>query len=162
MPIDTTPVMSALHMDRSKPLGNSEGLDDRGRLHVKIGNMDTEPIPVNVVDTEVGDPWFQDFSGLASGDAPQTLITYTVPASTKINLTSLNLSCRIESMAEVFINSVLVGSLRTGAAQPSDSFSWNPRRPAVVGDLIEVILTKRMGTPDITVGAHLMGLTINV
>jgi hypothetical protein len=33
-------------MDRSKPIGNSEGTDDRGRLHVKVANQQTEPIPV--------------------------------------------------------------------------------------------------------------------
>lgn len=159
---DNQPVLAGLVMDRSKPIGNSEGADDRGRIHTKISNKDTEPIPINIIDTEVGDPWFQDFNGLLSGDTAQTVITYTVPANIKINLVTLDISCRVEALATVSINGTIVSNLRTGAAQPSDSFTWNPRRPAISGDVITVIMMKRAGTSDVSVGAHLMGLTINV
>lgn len=41
-----TPVTSPLFMDRDTLLGNSPGDDGRGRLHVKVDNKNTEPIPV--------------------------------------------------------------------------------------------------------------------
>ena len=43
-----TPVNAQLIMDRSSPLGNSCGPDDRRRLHVKISNAsdETEAVPI--------------------------------------------------------------------------------------------------------------------
>lgn len=46
----TTPVTSPLHVDRTPNVGNSEGDDGRGRLHTKISNKVTEPVPVFVTD----------------------------------------------------------------------------------------------------------------
>lgn len=43
--------LSALVMDRSDPLGNSEDNLGRRALHVKIGNKPGEPIPIYVGDS---------------------------------------------------------------------------------------------------------------
>lgn len=40
---DNTPVTSALHMDRSTPLGNSEDVSGRRALHTIIQNFATNP-----------------------------------------------------------------------------------------------------------------------
>ena len=45
---ETTETLSALVLDRSTRVGNSKGLDGRGRVHVKVSNETTEPIPVLV------------------------------------------------------------------------------------------------------------------
>lgn len=42
---DQDPVMAAIRVDRSPPIGNSPGADGRWRAHVKIANESGEPIP---------------------------------------------------------------------------------------------------------------------
>jgi hypothetical protein len=107
-------------------------------------------------DTE---PFFFDFSDVITGDDPQTLLTYTVPDGQSLSLSRLEISCRIESFIQVFKNGEAIGDSRTGAAKPSASFTWYPNRGCLAGDIIEVVLTKRIGTSDVSVGAHLMGTT---
>ena len=159
MAIDNDKVGAALIMDRSKAIGNSEGLDDRGRLHVKVSNKDSEPIPVILTDTEPGEPYFADFEDMVTTNAPETLLDITVSALNKLFLSQVEISCRIESKITIEKNGVVIGSLRTGASTPSVRFTWLPRRQCNGGDNIKVILQKRAGSPDIGVGAHLMGLT---
>lgn len=160
MPIDTQPVVAATVMDRSKPLGNSEGDDDRGRLHVKISNKSSEPVSVVVAGEDTaGTPFYLDYDDTASGNSPITILTTTVPALTILSLSQLKIVCRLESTIRVELNGDLIGSLSTGSGQPSDEIYWTPIRPCVAGDVIEVKLTKRAGSPDVDVGAHLMGST---
>lgn len=154
----TTNVISPLHVDRTPACGNSEGDDGRGRLHVKVNNKDSEPIPVTITDSEPGEPFYEDFSGVPSGVGPHDLIDFTVAASTKRFLAHLEVSCRIESVVQVTKNGTVIGTSRTGAAVPTAKFDWNPRRECVAGDNIKVTLTKRAGGPDNNVAAHLMGL----
>lgn len=122
-------------------------------------------VKVSVVEDTSSDPtaglnsWFQDFYDVVTGDLPVTLIDYTVPALGILFLSRLEISCRIESEIIVKLNSTVIGSLRTGAGRPSGKFSWDPKRECGAGDVVQVILTKRSGTPDISVGANLMGLT---
>lgn len=103
--------------------------------------------------------FFQDFYDVVVGDTPATIFDYEVPVSTILFLSQLLISCRLEAEIIVKLNSTVIGSLRTGAAKPVAKFSWDPNRECVAGDVVQVILTKRAGTPDISVGAHLMGLT---
>lgn len=152
------PVNAALIMDRSPPLGNSEGDDGRGRLHVKVSNKATEPIPVAVVDAELGQHKFLDYDNTPAGVGPHTLISYIVAAANRLNIQRLNISCRQEADVKVKLNGQTIATLRTGAANPSPSFIWTPARECTTGSLVEVILTKRAGAPDTTIGAHLMGV----
>lgn len=45
----TDKAISDLHTDRDPPVGNSAGDDGRGRLHTKISNKDSEPVPVKIL-----------------------------------------------------------------------------------------------------------------
>ena len=46
MAFNNDPSNAAPTVDRSSPIGNSPGTDDRGRMHVKAANTNQEPIPV--------------------------------------------------------------------------------------------------------------------
>jgi len=139
-------------------IGNSPGADDRGRVHVLVANKDTEAIPVFF--SESGTGKFFDYSAVQIGIGPTILISHIVTAPIKLKLTTLGVSCRMESICQVTLNSVEIATLRTGAAQPSTQFTWAPGRDCLPGDLIEVTLTRRTGSPDVLVGAHLMGLEL--
>lgn len=162
MPIDTLPVTAGLIMDRSKPIGNSEGSDDRGRLHVKVSNKDTEPIPVTISDSEPGEPFFLDTYTPATPGTAQTLISHTVLAGTKLYLSLLALSCRTEGECLIKKDGSIIGTCRTGPGQPDASFNWIPRRECLAGSLVEVVFTPRPSSPIVSIGAHLMGLTQSV
>lgn len=105
-------------------------------------------------------PFFFDYTGDVSGDAAVTLISHTVVGPVdSVYLARVYVACRIEAVIQVFKNAQVIGSIRTGAAKPDGIFEWSPNRECLVGDLIEVILTKRGSTPDITVNAFLQGVT---
>lgn len=66
-----TPVIAALIMDRSDPLGNSEGVDTRRALHTKIRNSNSEPIPIAAV------PIPQTYDAITVAYPNSTTETYT-------------------------------------------------------------------------------------
>ncbi len=116
--------------------------------------------PSNGTTTIVSAPtFFFDFADIPSGIGPFTLISFTNTGATNMNLSRVQINCRVESMSEIKLNGITIGGIRTGPARPSEYFQWFPTRPAVPGDLIEVILTKRVGAPDVSVSAHVMGTT---
>jgi len=113
--------------------------------------------PVQAI-AEEDTPFFFDYTFTISDDLPNTVFFYVV-ADQNLYLSRLNISCRIESFIEVKKNGEVIASLRTGAANPSASFHWSPNRKCLVGDNIEITLQKRINSPDVEVGAHLMGLS---
>lgn len=161
MAFNNTPTHSSLVMDRSSEIGNSPGDDDRGRLHVKVSNKQTEPIPVTITDSEPGDPFFLDASMLSTPGIDQTLLSYTVPVGQKLYLSTLSSSLRIEGFLKVLLEGSLIGSARSGAAKPDVSFTWSPRREVLPGETVQVVYRQRASSPIVEIAAHLMGLTIN-
>jgi hypothetical protein len=113
------------------------------------------PIQVSQAD-EV--PFFFDFSDVISGSDPVSLFSQTIDPGIEIELTRLIVASRVESIVQVFKNGSVIGTVKTGAAQPMSSFDWRPNNVCVEGDSIEVVLTKRANAPDNTVGVHLMGV----
>lgn len=102
--------------------------------------------------------FFFDYADVPIGVGPHTIFSYTVASLESILLTRLNVSCRQEAMFQVLKNGVAIADLRTGASRPTDNFAWYPSRTLVTGDLLEVVLTKRSGSPDVSVGAQLQAL----
>jgi hypothetical protein len=102
--------------------------------------------------------FFFDYADVPIGVGPHTIFSYTVDSFETVFLNRLNVSCRQEAMFLVFKNGVSIADLRTGASRPSAEFIWYPSREFVAGDLIEVVLMRRTGSPDVTVGAHMMAL----
>jgi hypothetical protein len=112
--------------------------------------------------TQEETPFFFDYQGVVSGSDPFTVIAYFVPADATAELTRFYYTCRMESFVQILRNGNLIGSLRTGAAMPMASFDWRPNHQCAANDIIEIILTKRVGSPDIDVGAHLMGVQTTI
>ena len=52
-PFDDRPILNALKVDRGTPVGVSNDGDERGALHTKIKNQDSEPIPIKSINTSV-------------------------------------------------------------------------------------------------------------
>ena len=82
--------------------------------------------------------FFTEASTVTTPGLSQTLISFTVPAATNRQLSQVLAAVRVEGKLEVFVNSNLVGSGRSGPASPNIFFSWLPALPVVTGDLVEV------------------------
>lgn len=72
-------VNGAIFMDRDQPIGNTNGTDGRGRLHVFAANTLAEPVPVSVVSGGGGSA----IPSVSVVGAPTagTEYSYTFPAS---------------------------------------------------------------------------------
>jgi len=147
---------TSLAMDRDEPLGNSEDAYLRRALHVKATNKITEPIPVTIVDGEPGTPAFWENETTNDPGNEKTILSGTFTAPTYAS--TLVVGCRIESIAKMKVNGSTVATLRTGAAQPNASFSWNPRRGFAIGDNFEVTIKTRAGGPISDCEAFFMAL----
>jgi hypothetical protein len=107
----------------------------------------------------LGEPTHYSYADVISNPGPHTLLDITVPVNTKLNLTRAVIACRIEAIAEIYLNNTVIGSLRTGAAHPTDFFDFFPIKKIVAGENIKIKLMKRSGSPDVSIAAHLMGTT---
>jgi len=95
-----------------------------------------------------GTPVTDKFIGLS--DTPgvaKKIIDVTVGAGLTRTLISLKVACRSEGRYKVLVDSVQVGSGRTGAAQPTDDMLWFVGKEATAGQKIEVFFTARSGSP---------------
>jgi hypothetical protein len=99
--------------------------------------------------------FFFDFLDVVSGSSPVVLLTNSL--AQEFSLNRLEVSCRAEASFEVQVEGVPYAMLTTGAGRPHANFVWYPARPVIANALVEVIITKRANSPDMRVGAFLMG-----
>jgi hypothetical protein len=109
-------------MDRSKPIGNSEGTDDRGRLHVKVNNKDAEPVPVAIISEGPGSLFETlQFTGSA------TTTEVDLPATPGEDISQVIISCQTQFPAA----KRLLFSLDNGATfftmAPGSMVAWEPK-----------------------------------
>ena len=94
-----------------------------------------------------GDPLDLSYDGVTTPGITQTLINHTVAVAKKNYLLQLFISCRIEGVYEIFVDSQLVGSGRTSASTPNDFYSWRPYQLAEAGEIVKVEYTGMVGRP---------------
>lgn len=111
------------------------------------------------------DPFFTDTARInqfaASTTTPgaeQSLVSYSVPAGTDHYLTTLLVSCRVESELRLSVNGVTVAAARTSAASPNASINLYPASEiAPTGSTVEVFLTSRLNSAPAPVECKLSG-----
>lgn len=156
-PIDEQTVTSPLLMDRTGTLGNSEDVFLRRALHTKVGNKPTEPVPIYIV-VQPGNTFFADGENNTDPDQDVSLLSGTLDEETLFS--KLLVSCRIESFIALKVDGITVATLRTGAATPNASFSWEPKRTFPAGAQYELTIKARAESPISSCEAHLMGTQI--
>lgn len=103
-----------------------------------------------------GTPFFEENSDITDPDNFVELISFVVPGGLTRKLTKVEVACRIEGIYEILENTETIGSGRTGAAQPTNSFVWDPARPVATGSTIKVRFKSRAGSAVSDVEAYLM------
>lgn len=106
-------------MDRSNPLGNSDGVDLRRALHVKIRNADTDAIPVFIVEEPTPPTTIRDvitpynsISSVGTGILTN-VITYTVPVASTFFLERIFVGGSNIATYAVLIDAVPIAQKRT-------------------------------------------------
>jgi len=134
----------------------------KSKVAVCVENAPSDPIPV-IINDSAGVGFFEDVEITAIAGTEQTVITRNVAAGTQEKLSRLNVSSRFSSETKVYINSVLVGTCKTGPANPDAFIDWEPSRPASASQIIEVKFRQRSNSPvGCKVQLNLMGYTITL
>jgi hypothetical protein len=145
--------VSNLSMDRGKSLGNSEDVFGRRALHVKIGNKSSEPVPVYITDQAFGIN--QNFSLIAEINPSEIkFFEVTTPIDILRTAKQISVSCRREGLLKIFIDSIQVGSLRTGPACLNASLNLQEKE-VVAGKKIKVEFSLESFAPKCEVEAYL-------
>jgi hypothetical protein len=112
--------------------------------------------------TTIGVPFNKKFEGVTTPGVKQTLINETIPASKKVNLLQLFVTCRLEGKIEIEVDGVNIGSGRTGAGKPDFHFSWLPYEEVPTGKVLKVFFTASSWRPSTDVEAWMQAREINV
>lgn len=157
------PTISALTLDRSLPVGDSPCDDGRGRLHVRVCNKATEPIPVTVAGSvNNGTPFYKDSSDVGTPGVTQTLFSLIVPANTDRQLKSLIVTSRTNSCWSLKADGSVIASGRTAPGHPESLFRWDLGRSIVSGSMIDLEFTEAANQPASDVEAYLQALDVPV
>jgi len=92
----------------------------------------------------------------------QTLLTEVVPVGKLRGLTRVNVRCRQEGVANIYADSVFIGSISTGASTPNATFEFTPKYLVAAGLFIKVEFISRTGSPIVTVDGHLQAVDKNI
>ena len=103
----------------------------------------------------VGDASFFDSTDTGSPGSEIDLISETVGAGKKWNLTRVSINCSMSGKIRVFKDANLIGSGYTSPGNLNFDFSWFPFREAAAGEVVAVKFTQRSGGPAAEVRSHL-------
>lgn len=132
--------------------------DDYPARAVLIENQIDQPVPVQVVDGEPGTPFLVPSEAATTPGLQQTLVSYTVPALTVLDLYKVSVVSRVHGKFRVNLDGSLIGSGRTGPSiSELSKFDWSPRLTATAGQIVEILFTSMTGTPISEVEAYLHG-----
>ncbi len=110
--------------------------------------------------SEAGDPVHLASQALTTPNVTQDLITDTVPVGKTRKLNQAFVACRQSGSYTITLDGVIIGSGRTGPANPNSIFTWNPRVSALAGQELKISFLQISGTPVVDVEAYLMGSDI--
>lgn len=102
-------------MDRSEPIGNSLGVDDRRALHVKVRNSESESIPVYITSGATGKEFTNTFNTVNSvpSGSETLLVQYTVPLDKVFLINQAVGTGENIALFRLYIDNILVAISRT-------------------------------------------------
>lgn len=102
-----------------------------------------------------GDSINVDAQDTTTPGAEQILFTSTVPSGKIWSILQLNVICRSDTSFQLYMDTDMIASGRTGAGQSNVVFSWRPTREAIAGKVIELKCKQLAGKPSVDVEAYL-------
>jgi hypothetical protein len=104
----------------------------------------------------VGDPKHDRGTATTIGGTAVQVLSVTVAASKRRNLTKIFLSSSIAGKMAVKLNGSVIDTARLSPANLNIDLNWLPVRPITAGDIITVEYTARSGPPGVDVECVLM------
>lgn len=135
-----------LVLDKGMPVMVYDEINGVWRFARGEGGIQDVRVVGNIQIGEPGEALFVDSSDTTTPGSEQSLMTYTVPALKTMNLLSVQIVCRQETSFQIYGDSTLIGSGRTGASSPNVNFVYRVARSFAAGKLIEVKATARSGS----------------
>jgi hypothetical protein len=132
--------LSTLLMDRGQPLGNSEDSFTRRALHVKVGNKNTEAIPVTITNAPTSSATYKnEFNQISAvPTSVETLIhSYTIPVGKVFTLTLVEVGGENVATYNVYLNGVLFAVRRTEFMKLNEEFQFYSTQ-MIASDIITI------------------------
>lgn len=104
--------------------------------------------------------FFAEFDGVTIPGTTQSLISFTVPASTTRRVHKLIVSCRQNGAFELKAGASVIASGRTGPSEMNAEFSFSPIRDITTGTSVVLEFTGASGRPASDLEAYFMGSDI--
>lgn len=117
---------------------------------------------LDALDITVGESHFAQAQTVTTPNVLQTLISETVPNGKLRSLARAVVTCRQEGVANIKVDGVIVGTMRTGASSPNGVFEWTPKYPVGAETEIKVEFTARQGSPIVDVEGYLQAVDKNI
>lgn len=129
---------------------------DDGLWYLAKGSKGCMTIDGGVTSSPPGDPVFTQVQTVTTPGVEQSLFSFSVPALTTRNLTTLNVTCTLPTVFNLFSGGVKVATGRTGPGEPNANFVWAPSRAVAAGTTVELKLLSLAGVSATDVEAYLM------
>jgi len=133
---------------------------DDGLWYLAKGSKGCLTIDGSVSTAPAGTAVFNDVQATTTPGVEQTLFSFSVPALTTRNLTSLIVTCRLPTTFNLYAGGAIIATGRTGAGNPNAGFVWAPARGIATGVTVELKLLARAGLPATDAEAYLMSSDI--
>jgi hypothetical protein len=140
-------------------MADALGRYDSVRLGDGENELDINPdgsINTKFTPSEPADPIFIENRTDITPGSEQELISSVVPTGKKRYLKNAYVICRRDGSFVIKKNSTIIGSGRTGAANPMANFAFSPARPIAAGDTIKILFTGKPG-PVASVEGYVQG-----
>lgn len=130
-----------------------------GKWEFASGSAGVQNVAIvgNISVSENGTPVFAESDTVTTPGTEQSILSYTVPALMSLNLYAIKFICRQSCTFQVYGDSSLIGSGRTGPSENNIYFDYRIPRVFGAGKIIEVKTTARAGLPATEVECYLQG-----
>ena len=152
IPCDRLSLDQAAYIESTKDGGVDRRVND-GIAHDKL-----DAIIAALGGTSAGTPYFREVQSVTTPGVLQILFSEVVTAATALKLKSVRLTSRQSISYNIFIDTVIVGSGRTGSGILNDDFIFTVEREALTGSTLKVEIISNSGRPATDVELYIQAL----
>lgn len=117
----------------------------------------SDPIPVEIVDSS-GNPVHLFGQDVTDPGNWKSVISYTVTAGYNLNLNNYFVSCSVEGVAKLEIDSVIVGKCRTAPGKSDAIFIFDPAKEIAPGSVLNLYFMARTNSQITDIDGAIQGI----
>lgn len=109
-----------------------------------------------------GVPFFLDLDSVTAPGVEKTISTQVITAGFKVNLLQVDVTCRIEGVYKVYIDTLVIASGRTGPTDKNPNFNWAAGREVEAGETLKLTFEAPSFRPVTDLEIYLQGREVPV